>query len=303
MPAVFWHPEIRQKLEQLVQAPEDKLLLLVAATKMALLEGNADAAREQANAAGAEWSRIPPAEQTGEVVMLYGRLLVFRAREAELRGLYAEAAAGYDQALQLLEARHANNFEMQEEIRYRADLLRLFVADYPALPERIRLIEERTGSELLNPTWNHEDLTDGVREFVGLYDTTTATLKLWAAYEAGVCFGKLRLEEQSRAALLEAASDSAPAFLQRKAMVELAALDENLADPWNAARWYARIAAMPAAGEQTRLWCSYQIARLHISMGYKVPVAREALGVIVSTRPDSALAVQAQQLLVNTSVR
>lgn len=303
MPDVFLHPDIRPRLAALAPAPEDRLLIGVAATKMALLQGNPDKARKEANAAAAEWTRIAPEEQSENLAELYGRLLVFRAREAELRGLYAEAAEGYDQAVHLLEEKHANNFEMQEEIRYRAALLRMFVSDYPQMPDRMNSIEVHTGTELVNPTWDGEALQAGVREYLALYDTTTSTLKLWAAYEAGMCLNKLRRPWQARAALLEATADSPPTFLQRKATVELAALDEYLSDPWNAARRYANLAAIPGVGDNTRLWCSYQIARLHISIGYNIPAARDALGVIVSTRPNMPLAIQARELLISTQIR
>lgn len=303
MPDVFLHADIRPRLEALAPATEDRLLIGVAATKMALLQGNSDKARKEANAAAAEWTRIPPEAQTESLAELYGRLLVFRAREAELRGLYAEAAEGYDQAIHLLEDKHANNFEMQEEIRYRAALLRMFVSDYPHMPDRMQSVESLTGTELVNPTWDNKSLQAGVQEYLNLYDETTSTLKLWAAYEAGMCLAKLRHPWQARAALLAAATDSTPAFIQRKASLELAALDESLGDPWNAARRYANLAAFPGVSDNIRLWCSYQIARLHISIGYKIPAARDALGVIVSTRPNMPLAIQARELLISTQIR
>lgn len=305
MPEVFLHPQIRPRLEALTQDPEDRLLMAVAATKMALLANDPDAARREANSAVAEWNKLsaPNAVQPADVAGLYGRLLVLRAREAELRGLYAEAAEGYDQAVKLLQDQQVNNFEMQEEIRYRSSLLRMVVTDFPALTDKIKRAESLTGVELVNPSWDQKALQDGVREYLEVYDTTTNTLKLWAAYEAGECLGKLQRTHQARSALLVAISGSAPAFVQRKAMVELAAIDEYLGDPWNAARWYAKLAALPDAGADVRLWCSYQIARLHISINYKVSAAREALAVIVSTRPEIPLAVQAQELLISTGTR
>ncbi len=302
MPEVFLHPEIRPLLMNLIVDPEDRLLMAVAATKMALLEGDPDLARQEANGAGAEWSRIAPEFQTGEMAMLYGRMLVFRAREAELRGLYGEAVDAYLQALGLLEDRNAGNFEFQEEIRYRAYLIRMMLAEYPEMIERLQGLEQMVGAELVNPTWDGNSLQRGVRELAELYGNTSNTIKAWSAYEAGVCLGKLQLNEQSRAAILLAASDVSPHFLQRKAILELASLDEYLNDPWNAARWFTRLAAMPDTSEEGRLWCSYQIARLHLSIGHRVSAAREALALIVSTRPGSPLAVQAQELLISTSI-
>ena len=303
IPEVFLHPTIRPLLEKSIVNPEDRLLMAVVAVKMALLQNDPDAARAEANIAGTEWAKISQQEPSPDLWALYGRLLVFRAREAELRGLYAEAAEGYEQAVKTLETSHAGNFEMQEEIRYRAALLRLFVAEYPDMAASIKSIEAVTGTELINPTWDTAALQTGARQYVQLYDTTTGTLRLWAAYEAGICFGKLQKSELSRAALLEAASDAAPDFLRRKAVLELTAIDETLQDPWNAARWYARIGAMRGISEEMRLWCSYQIARLHISIGYKVAAARDALSVIVSNHPELPLSVQARELLVSTETR
>lgn len=303
MPEVFLHSEIRPLLLSFTTDPADRLLVFVAATKMALMQGRSDQARAEANLAGAEWARLSEEDQAGSEAALYGRVLVLRAREAEQRGLFAEAADAYTQALQLLEEKKVDNVELQEEIRFRGDLLRSWLPDYPAMPPQWRAIEDVTGAELINPTWDVNALKTGVEMLVDLYDSTTSTLKHWAAYEAGICYGKLRQFPLSRAALLLATNDSAPSFLQRKALFELAAVDEYLQDNWNAARWYARMAALPSTNENTRLWCSYQIARLHLSINYKTSAAREALALIISARPDSPLAIQAQELLISTEIR
>ena len=116
-------------------------------------------------------------------------------------------------------------------------------------------------------------------------------------------FGKLRRNLQSRSAFLLSSNADAPEFLRRKSLFELASLDELEGDPYNAARRYAKMATLPSTVDATRLWCSYQIARLHLSINYKTSQAREALALIVSNRPDTPLATQAQELLVNTSTR
>jgi hypothetical protein len=303
MPEVFLHENLRPRLEGLTSMPQDRLLLLVAATKLAILQNQPDKARCEADAALSEWNKIPPSEHTGDIVGLYGRLLVLRAREAEQRGLYSEAAEAYDNAAKLLAEKQVDNFEMQEEIRYRAALLRMLPAQYPDLAARMREIELRTGTELINPNWEPEALKGAVREYVEVYDSTSSTLRQWAAYETGVLLGKLHRTYNARAALVQAASESAPEFLQRKAMLELAALDEYENDPWNAARWYSRMASFPGTAADVRKWCSYQIARLHLSINYNVAAAREALAVIVSNRADTPLSIQAQELLMSTSTR
>lgn len=303
MPEVFLHPDIRPKLETLIVAPEDRLLMAVAATKVALLQNLPDQARREADAAVAEWNRVPAAQQSGELAALFGRLLTLRAREAELRGLYSEAAASYDHAVNVLAEKRVDNFEMQEEIRYRAALLRGLVADYPMMLERLRDIELQTGLEIVNPTWDSRSLMSAVRDYVDIYDSTSGTLKQWSAYESGLLFSKLHRNHQARSAVMLAVSAAAPEFIQRKAMLEVAAIDEYGDDPWNAARWYSRIAALPGTTPDVRMWCSYQIARLHLSINYKVPAAREALSIIVSNRPDTPLAIQAQELLISTSIR
>ncbi len=303
IPEVFLHPDIRPRLEALTTAPADRLLLLVAAAKAALLQNTPDQARREADAAVAEWNRLPTENQTGDNAALYGRLLVQGAREAELRGLYSEAAESYDRAVNLLSEKHVDNFEMQEEIRYRAALLRAFVADNPAMLKRLGEIELQTGVEVVNPNWDMESLVKAVRDYVQIYDTTSGALRQWSAYEAGVHFGKLHRNAQARAALILACSESPPEYLQRKAMLELAAIDEYESDAWNAARWYSRIATLAGTEADIKMWCSYQIARLHLSINHKIPEARDALSIIVSNRPDTPLAIQAQELLISTSIR
>jgi len=302
IPEVFLHETIRPKLEKAIESPEDRLLLGVVATKMALLQGKPDAARREADTALAAWNQIERADQTGDAAALYSRLLVLRAREAELRGLYSEAAEVYMDALQVLAERHLDNFEFQEEIAFRAGLLKVLVNEHPEGLELMKSQELLTGCELVNPTWEPEPLRAAVVRLATAYDSSTSTLKLWAAYESGVVFGKLQRDAQARSAFLTAAAPSAPEFLRRKATLELAALDE-VGDPWNAGRWYAQIAALPSTRAEVKLWCSFQIARLHLSINYKVSAAREALALVVSNAPDTPLAIQAQELLVSTSNR
>lgn len=303
MPEVFLHGDVRPLLLQVVTEPSDRFLMGVAATKMALLQDRPDDARREADGAMAEWNRIPPEEITADLNGTYGRLLVMRAREAELRRLYAEAAAGYGVAADYLETSRADQFELQEEIRYRAALLQMLLSDYPDALEKLRETETRSGCELVNPSWEPEALRAAVRSYGSLYRETTTTLKQWGAYEAGVAMAKLGCNAQARFAFREAIDHSGQDFLRKKALLELANLDELEHDPWNAARDFARLAAMPDTSADTRLWCSYQIARLHLGMGYKVSAAREALALIVSNRPDTPLATQAQELLVSTSTR
>lgn len=303
MPEVFLHEEIRPLLLQVVTEPSDRFLMGVAATKMALLQDHPDDARREADAAMAEWNRIPAGEITADMNGTYGRLLVMRAREAELRRLYAEAAAGYGVAADYLENSRADQFELLEEIRYRAALLQMLLSDFPGALEKLRETETRSGCELVNPSWEPEALRAAVRSYGSLYRETTTTLKQWGAYEAGVAMAKLGCNAQARFAFRETIDHSGQDFLRNKALLELANLDELEHDPWNAARDFARLAAMPETSADTRLWCSYQIARLHLGMGYKVSAAREALALIVSNRPDTPLATQAQELLVSTSTR
>lgn len=303
MPEVFLHSEIRPRLEALIQAPEDRLLMAVSAAKVALLQVSPDRARREADTALAEWNRIPAEQQVGDVAAIYGRLLIMRAREAELRGLYSEASEAYEHAAKVLAEKQVDVFEMQEEIHYRAALLRTLLADHPEIAARFQDIELRTGIELINPTWESDSIKSAIQDYVELYDSTSSTLRQWCSYEAGVLFGKLKRHHQARAALLIAASDSGPEFLRRKVMLELAAIDEYDNDPWNAARWYSRLAAFPGTTADVRMWCSYQIARLHLSINYKISAAREALALIVSNRPGTPLAIQAQELLMATSTR
>ena len=86
-------------------------------------------------------------------------------------------------------------------------------------------------------------------------------------------------------------------------MLELASLDDLEGDAWNSARNYARLAALPDSGSYTKGWCSYHIARLHLSINYKVSEAREALAFIVTAWPGTPLVTQAQELLLSTETR
>lgn len=303
IPEVFLHPDNRPHLEKPIVEPGDRLLLGVVATKMMLLQNKPDQARREADAALAMWNLLPPEEQVDRNAELYGRLLVLRGAEAEQRGLFSEAANEYDQAVKLLTERAVDNFEFQEEVRYRAGLLRTLVTDAPHLLQRMREIELRVGNELVNPNWEYEGLAGALREYVNVYDTTTGTVRLWAAYETGMLAAKMQLQAQARAALYSARSSAAPLFLRRKVLLELAVSDEYTNDPWNAARGYARMADLPGISNEVRLWCSYQIARLHIGTGYKVSAAREALAQIMSLRPETPLAIQAQELLLSTESR
>lgn len=304
IPEVFLHNEIRPMLEQKLPDARDQFLLGVVAVKMALLQNKPDLARKEADQALAQWRRIEEIDHDAELLSCYGRLLTFRAREAELSGLYGEAAESYGNLLQVLTDNAVDNFEFQEEVRYRAQLLTLLITEFPHELERLKQVEIGTGTELINPTWEREVLEAAVAQQARFYqDSTTGSLKAWAACETGQAFAKLQRHEKARDALLLAVSATAPEFVRRKALLELAALDELDNDAWNAARSYARIAAMPSTSQDVRLWCSYQIARLHLSINFKTSAARDALAVIVSTRPDTPLAIQAQELLVATSVR
>src|SRR5690606_13780540 len=149
-----------------------------------------------------------------------GRLLVMRAREAELRDLYGEAAALYQQALTFLRDNEVDNFEFQEEIQYRGEMIRFLSVEHPTVLEKLKRIESRGGVDIVNPTWKREILNDALESYLNLYDTTTGTLHSLMASECGNVYVKLNRSWHARAAYLEAGSDLSLDFIRRKAWFE-----------------------------------------------------------------------------------
>jgi hypothetical protein len=274
--------------------------MALAAVKDALIHNNPELARREADAALAAWQKVPADAQTADLKGAFSRLLVYRGREAELRNLMAEAVNQYRQSTDWMLANEADNFEFQQETRFRAGMIAWVRGEHPELIGQIQQAENFTGLELVNPTWEPQPLKCGFEIWLKIYDSTTGTLHALAAVQCGEIFNKLKMPWSARAAYCEAIGDGVENFVRAKAMMELSGVDEYLDDPWNAARFCASLASLPGTDDATRMWLSYEIARLHLAINHNTTEAREALGIIVSARPDSPLATQAEQLLVHT---
>ncbi|MBX7246105.1 MAG: hypothetical protein K1X53_11455, partial [Candidatus Sumerlaeaceae bacterium] len=154
MREVFLHPAVRPALDRAVGEAETRFLLHLVSVKLALVDRKLELARTEADGALGTWGEIPEAERTATLHYFYGRLLTFRGREAELRGLFAEAATYYDQALDYLRTNRADEFEFYFEVKFRAAMLRDLLVRSPELLRKLIRIEQVGGDDLVNPTWD-----------------------------------------------------------------------------------------------------------------------------------------------------
>ncbi len=302
MGEVFLHPDLRPLLQGKIEDEATRFLADLAAVKLALTAANPDLARMEADKALARWQRLEAAEEHSlRLMTFYARLRIMRAREAELRGLFAEAAGLYDEARNWIARNEIGEFEMYIDAKYRAALLRHLLEDGSDSIAQLMARETIAGDELVNPTWDVSRLRAALGAVVKLYDAAEpGPNRALLAYECAILLRKLHRPWQSRAALLEATGDTAPTFLRERASLEMASLDENGGDPWNSARWYGRAAGLPTAGPYLQEWLSFYMARQNLKIGYNVPAAREALGLLLQTNEGTTLGIHVEELLSTT---
>jgi hypothetical protein len=302
MTGVFLEASMRDRIRALLQGPEPQMLMALAAVKSALLRGDVDLARREADLAAGIYGQVLPEERSPRLRHLHARLLAMRAREASLRGLFGEAVTQLQAAEKSMLEAATDDVEYLMEVRFQAALLadRLGRGATAELTQRIQRESER-GDDLVAPNWEISNLRASVREAVDEYDKalTEDGVRRWiAAYDYGIAMGKLRRLDASHAALDEVASAvTAPFWLRSKALLELAALEELQDDPFNAARRWAQLAVEDDQPEYVRAWLGFRIAKAHLRIRHRVGEALAALSAIEDRFSGTGLAIQAAELL------
>lgn len=304
MRLVFLNPGVRPSLEERLAEPYPLFLLHLVAAKLALVDGDADTARTEANGALTQWSRLPAGTTEAHDHARYARLLAIRGREAELRGLHAEAASLYGQAAEYLASSRADDFPFYYECQFRSGMLNALAADEPDFLARVTTIERAAGDDLINPLGDRAALARAALQYHRLYLERMAGEqpgRFVAAYMLGSVLRQLGDDTRARPAFMEAASTRAPGFVRVKALWELSGIDDNLGDPYNSARWLLQAAEQAESTPYGELFFSYRIAQNHLVLGIHITEARSALEALAQTVPNSPLATMAAELVINAA--
>jgi hypothetical protein len=257
MDGVFLDPGLRPKIEAQLTDPEPALLIRMAAVKLALMRGDLDRARLESDSGAAIYGNVVDDQRSPRLRQFYAQLVAFRAREAALRGLFGEAATSFEKAATHLIESGTVELEAVFEYEFQAALYQ----------DRLRA-EDRN------------------------------YLKSRVASEAVHGDGKLRLVDESQAALDDLVNQpDCPPFLRRKAMIELAALEEYMGDPYQAARRWADVASAGNISPLKVNWLAYRIARAHLQINHRTQEARAALRAVRESLPGTPLAYLADDLL------
>jgi tetratricopeptide (TPR) repeat protein len=301
MERVFLDPEIRTLIESHLTDPETRLTMILAAMKSALLRRLVDVARTEGDSASALMSTLTAGQRTPGIQSLSARLHVLKSREAALRGLYGEAVNHLERAANDYLAADPSSFEYYYEIQFVAELYRTMLRDQDGNFLRDRVEREATlGDDLMAPNWDVPRLRRALLAAVDEFDKAgdRSLHRSIAAYDAGVAFGKLRQYEAAHAAFNELVTQGdTPAFVRRRALVELASTEEFLHDPMNAAGRWSQLANEAELPTILRAWLGFRIAQSNLRLGYRIPEARAALQQIIDQVPDSALAEQSRAML------
>jgi hypothetical protein len=301
MKGVFLVPAVRSRITALLDGAEPQMLIALAAVKTALVSGDVDLARKEADLASAIIASVEPADRSPRLKYLHARLLVMQAREAALRGLFGEAVTKLQRAAEDMTVDGTQDVEYLMEVRFQAELMADLLAQgrLDALRQRVTR-EFQLGDDLVAPNWSVSLLRKLVRTAVAEFDAASPeSADRWlACYDAGIALGKLRLVDASHAALDEVANrPGVPVYLRRKALLELATLDELQEDPYNAARNWAQLASEEGLPDYVRAWLAYRIAKAHLRIRYRVPEALAALATIAERNTGNPLGLQAEELL------
>jgi tetratricopeptide (TPR) repeat protein len=272
--------------------------LSLARVKMALLEGDLDAAQARMLATVGLFKSFSKKEYSIEVARLQAYLHMYAAKRHERYGDWDSATASYRAALSALENFAPDNIAMSIQIRLALGALSHAAVHGPVIWQT-QLVLRGMGDTALNPTNDPVQLRMGVRNLMEIFrGSTPSSLDSLLLLHIGYGLSRAELPHQAAHFLDRALASEPSAELRAAILWEKATLAENTQNWWmqhDALRELWNYAAKPAQLETLQLLTAKPLLKLgkyNEARDILRPLARNAI-----LRPQREEATQLLDLI------